>query len=66
MPLAELQNLVVAWLDRGASLGEIEAELTDGVRWLAEDERAALWLLVWSVAATDSCRDRRGRVMSAG
>ena len=42
-----LSDRVLASADAGAPLGEIERELIEPAR-LAEDEKAAMWLLAWS------------------
>jgi len=43
-----LRDEIAARVDRGDDLAAIETAVINPVRWLGEDERAALWLFAWS------------------
>jgi hypothetical protein len=43
-----VRDEIAAYLDRGASLSDVDAELIEAAPALSEDERDALWLIAWS------------------
>jgi hypothetical protein len=50
---------VADWLDLGARLSQVQADLIDPALALSVDERAALGLFAWSYAASGRTRGRR-------
>jgi hypothetical protein len=58
MSMVEEQDRIVAMLEEGATVDDVEEDVIDGAP-CDEDAKAGLWLFAWS--SVPQCRRRGGR-----